>query len=165
MVVLSYLSVKGYIGFFTLLFICLLANFSSDMFLFFFGKKIISRFKSKKIKDYKKLVDKLVEKVSPGKLIFLSKFIYGARTLTVIYMGSSHLISNKKYIILDSIALVIINTLVLSIGYYFAINTIDFSLEYIVIFLGIFFLILYFVKKWLSNKLTQLYLHIRKKKE
>ena len=141
----------GYFDFLVLLIISVLANLTSDIIFFLIGGKILIKIKFKELEKKKKRVKKFFKRKAVLS-IFLSKFIYGTRALTVILLGELKLISLKKFVFYDIFALTIISSVVLSLGYlsyeYLNLIFIDNSL-FKAIFVGFVFIVGYIIfRKW-----------------
>jgi len=170
MFLLSAISSEGYLNIISLFFVAVLANLSSDLFLYFVGDKLIRKLKFKTIKKYKKLSSELFKKFKkPEIVLILSKFVYGTRTITTITFGINRPLSFVRFLVVDIFCLGIIAFVIMLIGWFFG-TVIDFNLIYknikisILIIISILILI-FLIKKWINKKFVQLFLHTRKKKE
>ncbi len=161
MFLFSFLSTQGYLNIFALFFIAILSNLCSDFFFFFFGDRVLRKWK--RINKYKKRTENIFKKTKNQKLaLFLSKFIYGTRSLTVIFLGGSSM-KFLTFIIWDIIALIPITIAILFFGWFAGqgANYLHLYKPLLVIFPLI---ILIIFRKWVS-KFVQSFLHTKKQKE
>jgi len=166
MFLFSFFSATGSPNIILLFLIAILSNLSSDILLYSvfssFGNKIIKR--SKRLKKYKKLTESLFKKTKNQALaLFLSKFIYGTRVLTVISLGVRKM-KFSNFILFDLLALIPITTTILLLGWFAGKGADYFHIYKPILFIFPLILILIF-RKWLNKTLQQSYLLIKNQKE
>ena len=161
------LSSIRYEGFFILLAVSVLANLTADLFIFSFSdllnKKInLRRFKS--FYTYERKIKSFLNKTkNPEKIIFISKMVYGTRIASIILLGRYKMISLKKFLFYNFLALLMIDFIVLFIGWNFGYIAASY-VDNIFIYLGIIIILLLLFKKWTEKKLAQLFLPTKKKR-
>jgi membrane protein DedA with SNARE-associated domain len=162
------LSSTHYINFFILLFICIISNLTSDILFFILSPLILKKIKFKKFIFYKRKASIFLGRIKkPQKIIFLSKFVYGIRTLSVILLSSFKLISIKKFIIYDFFAIGIINGVVLIVGWIYGSligNIFQGSLFLFCTSIFIFIIIISLTRKWIEKRFVQSFLRTKKRK-
>lgn len=164
MFLLSILASRGFFGISLVFFIAIASNLTSDILLFLFGKKILDKFKYKKLKKYKEISKNLLKKLKPERVLFLSKFIYGTRIITVITLGMS--MKLKKFIFYDFLSLLPLTILVILFGWLSGKGIDLFYIYKPLIILPLLILIIFIIfKKCLNKKFVQLFLRTKKKKE
>ena len=168
--ILSYFSAHGYWSIIPIFFIIILANLSADICWFLFGNKILNLFKWKRLKKYKQKTKLLLRKSKrPEILLFMSKFIYGTRVLTIVTFGVNSTLSLTRFIIIDCLALIPITIILLSLGWFagkgvYLINIYK-NIQLSIFILVIFLIFIYIVRKWINGRYVRSSQHITKKKE
>ena len=95
-----------------------MGNTLSDIIIYFSSSFILKYIHNKKLEKYKKTTFNLIQNIgNPSKIIFISKFVYGTRILTIILMRNLKLIPIKKFIFYDFLAITLINGIILTIGW------------------------------------------------
>jgi len=137
---------------------------SADVMWFFIGRtrltgKIIS---SKQLNSGYSKIQTMLAKFgrSDFLLLFLVKFIYGIRTITIIYFSRERK-NFYRFIGFDSIAILAITLFISSLGwmagkgissYVNIYENFRTAIKIIIIFLVIFFILKSFIKKWLLKE-------------
>lgn len=174
MFILAFLSAQGYFSIFLIFLISVLANLSSDLCYYFFGNKILNRLKFKSILKYKETTKRLFKRFKkPELVLFLSKFVYGTRILTITTFGLDKPISFKRFLLINTLALSLIGSVILSLGWFFG-GILNFPLLFksfkilsltLIILVVLFYLIKKLINKWVNKKFVQSSLPTRKKRE
>lgn len=118
---LSIIAAQGYLQIWVVFIFCYLGIFASDTMWFFIGRiKSLSKFKKNKTinKSYKKAIN-LIEKTSKNQnflLLLITKFIYGIRISTIMYVGR-HRLSYKKFAFFNSIIIFIWMLIIVGAGW------------------------------------------------
>jgi len=162
--ILAFLSSQGVLPLWIVFVFVPIGTFITDIFFFFIGKtKLINKIKDWKhfSKGYSK-TDKFVGKLTKEKHIlalFYTKFIYGTRIVTLIFLGLRGTKYSQffKYNIIITILWAMI---VIPLGYlagkgYIIILNIFRSVELGLLFLLIFIILFFLIKKWISTKLVK----------
>lgn len=171
--ILSYFSALGYWNIIPIFFVIILANLSSDICWFLFGNKILMKIKWKKWKKLHKFIKNLLRRKKPEFVLFISKFIYGIRIITVISLGINSSLSLLRFIFFDILSLMPITSILIFLGYFAGkgTNYINVYKNIMLTIFGLFILsvFVYIIKKWTGKKLNKKYVqssqHTTKKKE
>jgi len=151
---LSFLSTQGYISIWVVFIFCFIGILLCDLFFFSIGKfKLFSSFKKfERIMKISKKVDKIVSRLSkesPIRALLYTKFIFGTRIATLIYLGIKD-ITYKKFIKSDFIVGILWMSIVVSIGWFAGssfrliikiLGNIQIALGFLVLFIVIIFII------------------------
>ena len=158
MFLLSMLSSRGFFGILLVFFVSIASNLTSDILFFSFGRGIL------KSKWCMKVSKKIKKKIKPESALFLSKFVYGTRIITVVTLGTS--MKLKRFIFYDTLALIPITVLVLLLGW-FAGKGINLFYIYkpLIVAPLVIFIIFIIIKKCLNKKFVRLFLHTKKQRE
>ena len=161
---LAFLAANGLISIWTVFVFCFIGIILCDLFFFFIGRiRIIRNLKKyKKITHVSKKMDKFVTKLSRGSpflALFYTKFIFGTRIATLIYLGYKR-ISLKRFLLSDIGVGLLWMSIVVSLGW-FAGSSFNLILDLFknvqiaLLFLIIFAVIIIAVQKWIAKKLMQ----------
>lgn len=164
-ITLSFLSANGFIPIWILFVFALIGVFLSDIFVFFIGKlRIIKNFKN--IEKFSKVymqVDSRISKLTRESVfltLLYTKFLYGTRVLTLIYVGLKD-IKLRKFMLYDFIVTFIWMCVIVSIGWfagssynliYKIFKNVQIALLTILIFVVLFFIL----RKWVGKKLIKM---------
>lgn len=138
-----------------------LGEFMSDFAIFSFAK--LKRFEKVKkterlTKIYEK-VDTFIIKVSKGSTflaILYSKFIYGTRIMTLVYLSSKK-VRWQEFIVSDFLVLMVWMSITVTVGWFVGtsvkqLGSIFKNLEFTLLLLLVFIIFVIFIKKWIEKK-------------
>ena len=162
--VLAFLSAQGVLPLWVVFVFVPLGTFICDAFFFFLGRtKFVNRIKEWKhfSKGYEK-VDANVGRLTKDRHIFTlfyTKFIYGTRIATLIFLGLKG-ISYSQFFKYNLIITILWAMIVIPLGYfagkgYGIILNIFRSVELGLLFILIFIIFFFIIKKWISTKLMK----------
>ncbi len=164
MIALSFLSAQGFLPFWPFLIVSFLGVLSSDSLWFFMGKtKMAERiFNHKYATATVIMITEAIHKVSRGNHLFalvFAKFLIGTRVVLILYVSKSNL-SFKRFIVHDTVAIIVWLLVVVPIGFLSGLGFTYFSHILENIYAGIGFLILVLVlcimmQMWLKRLFTK----------
>lgn len=162
---IGYLSAIGYFPDISLLLLITFAGILiGDLFLFFlaykgnnFTNKALNKLGENKVEKYNQFMGK-----NCGKTVFSLRFVYGLRLFGPILAGSQKQKNLKKFILFDSLALIIYVPIFVFIGHHFYHNISKIFSEFevikhllfIVFVILLIFLLSYITRKWTRKKLA-----------
>ena len=158
----SYLSGQGVLSPWTILWAGFLGTMFADLIWFYIGhltNTTLSRFFDKyrhRMEHVLGLMEKLVGK-RPFVYLILAKFLYGTRILIIIYVALRKM-PVKTFILFDAVGTVLLHTVLIGMGWLagrgIAEIAIFSKIQYSIAFLVLFVLVIKFVAKVTSSKLT-----------
>lgn len=162
--ILAFLSAQGILPLWVVFVFVPIGTFITDIFFFFIGKtKSVNKIKEWKYfsNSYKK-IDTHIGKLTKEKHIFVlfyTKFIYGTRIASILFLGLkgtsySQFFKYNFFITILWAMIVIPLGYLAGKGYSFIINIFR-SVELGLLFVLIFIILLFIVKKWISTKLIK----------
>jgi len=161
---LSFFASKELIPLWVVFVFCSIGIFICDLFFFLIGRlRIVKNLSEVEriARMYGKL-DKIISKLTKESTIlalFYTKFIFGTRILTLIYLGIKRT-KIKDFVLSIIIVIILWMSVVVSIGFFagvafFRILEIFKNLQLAIIFIVFLVVMLLIIKKWIGNKLTQ----------
>ncbi|MFH1901981.1 MAG: hypothetical protein ABIK26_07010 [Candidatus Omnitrophota bacterium] len=161
---LVFLSSLGLFPLWWILIFVTLGEFISDIVIFSLGRiDLFHKFKKieKLTKLYKK-ADNLIMKVSKKSTfltILYSKFIYGTRIFTLVYLSSKKT-KWQKFLVSELLALMVWMSITVVIGWFAGASIKQFSLAFkntglTIALLVIFIILIIMMKKWIQTKLLK----------
>ena len=163
LLVLGFASAQGIIPFHILLIFCTLGAYIMDFFIFLIGKsKMVNRLhKWRKFSEKYKKIDMFVGKVTKEKhilLLFYTKFIYGTRIVSLLFLGLKG-IKTLRFLVVSLFTVVIWSSIILIIGWlagrgFSIILTVFKSLSLAVSFVVLFIILLWLLKRKVEKKLV-----------
>ncbi len=162
--VLAFLSAQGVLPLWIVLVFVPMGTFICDVFFFSLEKtRFVKRIKEWKYfsKGYEKL-DAHIGKLTKDRHIhtlFYTKFIYGTRIVTLIFLGLKE-IKYSKFFKYNIVVTIIWALIVIPLGYlagkgYQIIVDVFRSVELGLLFILILVIVFFTIKKWISNKLAK----------
>jgi membrane protein DedA with SNARE-associated domain len=161
---LSFLSSQGYLPILTVFIFSTLGTFTSDLFFFSISK--IRYFQnlekeSSLYRQYQK-IDTLVGRLTKENhllILFYTKFIYGTRIMTIMYLGVKG-VSFRKFLIFNSIITILWSLVIVSLGWlagqgYLFILDLFRNIQLAIFFILLLIIVLLVIKKWIQKKLTR----------
>jgi len=161
---LVFLSAMGLFPLWWILVFVTLGEFISDFTIFSLSRLNLFH-KFKKIEKLTRLynkADKFIVKVSKESTfltLLYSKFIYGTRIFTLIYLSSKK-IQWKKFLISESFVLIVWMSITVAVGWFAGASVKQFSsafknIEFTLLLLLIFIILIIVIKKWIQTKLLK----------
>ena len=162
--ILAFLSAQGVLPLWVVLVFVPLGTFLCDTFFFFIGKtRIVNRLKEWKhfSRNYKR-VDEHVGKLTRERHIltlFYTKFIYGTRIVTLIFLGLKGT-SYSQFFVYNLAITILWAIIIIPLGYfagkgYTFIIDIFRSVELGLLFILLSVILFFLIKKWISTKLIK----------
>ena len=142
-----------------------LGTLIADTIWYYFGKSILSFLRKRFHRYYKneermlKAVNKYIPANKPGRLLLVTKFMYGTRVLTIIYLSFNRL-AFKRFALLDSIATffylgtLFIATKLFVVGTYKLLSSVN-DVVIALIALVLSFILVRAISEWLIKKVQQ----------
>lgn len=161
---LVFLSAMGLFPLWWILVFVTLGEFISDLTIFSLAKlKFFHRFKriERLTRLYEK-ADKFIIKISKESTfltILYSKFIYGTRIFTLVYLSSKK-VQWKKFILSDFLVFIVWMSIVVAVGWFAGSSikklTSTFkNIEFTLLLLLVFIIFIIVIKKWIQKKLLK----------
>jgi membrane protein DedA with SNARE-associated domain len=161
---LVFLSAMGLFPLWWILVFVTLGEFISDFTIFSLGRLNLFH-KFKKIERFTRLYEKAdrfiikVSKESTFLTLLYSKFIYGTRIFTLVYLSSKKT-QWRKFIISESLVLIVWMSITVAVGWFAGASVKQLSLtfkkvEFTLLLLLIFIIFIVMVKKWIQTKLLK----------
>ena len=164
LLLLSFASANGIIPFYFILIFFSIGAFIMDMIIFLIGRtRVVKKLHGWKLfSDKYQKVDMLVGRLTKDRhilLLFYTKFIYGTRIASIIFLGLKG-VKFAKFVIVSAFTIFVWVGVVASIGWlagkgFNIILTLFKSVFLAISFLFFFIIIIYLVKKWIEKRIIK----------